>query len=165
MAGYYSANAGPLLKEKLEELAAQNPQDRQSLADEVDFVRMLALQSVALFEASIESGDGAMVTRAASIARDAMEGVATMVEKHVRVKATGEGTIDLAQVDYIVSQIVTIIEKRVAIVDTSLADKIIADIRDIRMPDTQHTGGADPTAIAHDVIETLALMEGSVPTA
>jgi len=163
MAGYYSANAGPLLKAKLEELAAMAPQDRTSLSDEVDFVRMLALQSVALFEATIQSGDAALQTRAASIARDAMESVATMVEKHSRVRATSEGTIDLQQVDYIISQMVNIIERHVAVKNKAMADRIIADIRNIRMPDMQHTG-ADATVVAADVIDTLKLMEGSVPT-
>lgn len=164
MAGYYSMNAGPLLKAKLEQLAAQAPQDRQSLSDEVDFVRMLALESVALFEATIESGKADLQSRAAAIARGAMESVATMVEKHARVKATSESTIDLEQVDYIIAQIVRIIEHRVAAVNKPLADKVIADISDIRMPDTQHSA-TDPRDIAHDVIATLKLMKGSVPTA
>ncbi len=162
MAGYYSVNAGPALKAKLEELAQSSPGDRMSLKEEVDFVRMLALEAVALFDAALVSTDDGTKARAAACARGAMESVAGMVEKAARVRSVAQDTIDLEQVDYIVAQVVQIIERRVARVNKELADEIMADIADIKMPDVQHR---DSRAIAEDVVQTLRAMNGTIPEA
>lgn len=141
---FYSRRAGPELRKVLEEQASSSPDERMSLLEEVDLMRMLALENVQMFEAiCIENRKGtdgaepsnelkAMVT---SSCRRALEAVTETVLKAAKTRSLNEAVVDVQQIDYIVAQILAAIETRVKPVDELLYDQLSEDLKKIRLPE------------------------------
>lgn len=142
--GYYSQNAGPRLRQVLEELRTAPPEERMSLADEIDLARMLTERHVRIFEATCvgeQSDKASDELKAAAIAglRRALSHVSDMVTKAAKVRALHDGTVDAEGVDYIVAQVVKIVEDEIRDKDPSMADRVVARMEQIRLPQNTRT--------------------------
>tara|TARA_R110002096_G_C14661938_1_gene728472 strand:- start:62393 stop:63148 length:756 start_codon:yes stop_codon:yes gene_type:complete len=169
---WYSKHAGDALRGKLDEMRDAPPDERISLESEIDMARVLAIQSVAIFdkvcvqnETGTSTHEQAAVLRAqATIAcRDAMAFVAGIVDKAARVRSVSDGTIDVELVGYIVHQVQAVIERHITPLEggKALVDKIAEDLNDIRMPSAQH-GEKSADERAADIRNSLKGMDLSV---
>lgn len=150
MAGFYSKHAGPKLKQ-LMEAAADGGKDRLSLDEEIDLTRTLALRAIQLYEVACldetQSAKTSVDQKAAAIAgaRNAMSHVADLVTKAAKIRALDANLAVAPAVDFVVQQVLKAIEEEIVPSDKELADRVIARIDEIRLPDT---GG--PTTIVID---------------
>ncbi len=170
--GWYSKYAGDALSAKLEEMRSAPPDERISLESEIDVARVLAAQTLQIFDLVVVQGEvgtadeeTARVMKAqASIAlRDAMSFVAGIIDKAARVRTLSEGTIDVELVGYIVHQVQKVIEKRVVALPNgrAICDLIVEDMQGIKMPQTQHTM-VDASDRAREVRGLMAAMDITV---
>lgn len=149
VANWYSKYAGPLLRDKLEEMRAAPPDQRVALESEIDMARVLAAQTIACFDKICVQGEVGsadettaqlMRAQATVAARDAMSFVAGIVDKAARVRSLSEGTIDLELVNYIIVQVQKIIEQRIVPLPNGvkLCNQIVEDMKGIALPNQMH---------------------------
>jgi len=135
LAGLYSRRAKKRLAALLEDAAAA---DRASLEEEVDLSRVLCARAVKTFEAVCleepQVEDKAKLARmratATSTLRSALSHVGSMVQAHRKV--VSETALDARAADYVVAQVVKILQERVADDDLRLA--IVQDLEELKVP-------------------------------
>lgn len=147
MAAYYSRSVSPLLRQKLEELAAMSPEERYGINEEIDIARQLSMRALALFDAAHYPPDGKEVSletriTAQSALRSALNFVGELVLKGSRARALNESSVDADQLAYITDQVTIIIEEEIADVDRAMADRVVERIRGIKMPTRKGVGAA-----------------------
>lgn len=172
---WYSKHAGAALQAKLDEMRNAPPDERISLESEIDMARVLALQSVAIFDKVCVQGETGtadaetartMNAQATIACRDAMSFVAGIIDKAARVRASSSGTVDLELMGYLVHQVQAVIERHIVPLEGghALCDKITADLNAIKLPDKQHhSATAEERAI--EIREALHAMDLSVTPA
>lgn len=145
---WYARRAGPVLRERLEEMRAAAPDERHSLADEVDLARLLAERNVAIYDAVVVQGKGSddLKTAATAGLRSALNHVSDIVGKAARVHAVSSTVVELEHIDYVLQQVVRIVEEQVAAVDKKLADGVIDALGDIKLPEDRVGEDAEETA-------------------
>lgn len=133
----YSRNVGPRLQEKLEELANEDPMQRNSLRAESDLARALASSAVHLYDKAEETDDERLKIRAAANMREQLETVSRLVEKAAKVNSLTGGAINVEFLDFITSQVMLIIEKFVVPLPggKDAVDEIAGAIKKIRLPE------------------------------
>lgn len=158
---WYSRRAGPILRERLEELRSANPSERHSLADEVDLARLIAERNVQIYEAAVLEGKGSdeLKAEASAALRAALNHVSEIVSKAAKVHAVSNSVIELEHIDYIVVQMTRAIEEEIAEVDRALADRLIARLGSIKLPEGKESGAEDT---AQAVRAALREIEGSM---
>lgn len=162
----YSRIAGPILREKLEALAALPPDERHCLGEEVDLARVMAEKALRLWEAAHTNGNeekASPETKALAnkALRDALSFVSDLVVKASKVRSTNESTVDVEQLDYIVKQVTHVIEEEIADHDRGMADRVVERLRNIRMPDRSGGGSMSPAELAQALRDGAdAIMDG-----
>jgi len=147
---WYSKHAGASLRERLAEMRNAPPEDRISLDAEIDLARVLAEESVKIFDKVCIEGDtgtmkgherALMQAKATGACREALAFVASVVDKAAKVRASSDYTVDVEHIDYIIHQVQMIIERFVIPLKNGkdLCDKIAVAMKDIKLPDTQHS--------------------------
>lgn len=161
---HYSSRVGPTLKAKLAELAEAAPHERHSLENEIDVMRVAAVEAIAIFEkvciVEVDKTSDGLKAMATSCVRDAMQSVAMMVEKAAKVRAISQATVDLQFLDFIVGQVQKIIERHVTPISLDAVDRIIADLNEIALPDRLHKNTAP--AAARQIREAMAAMDDTI---
>lgn len=166
--GYYSRRASSTLKERLEELAVVEPNRRLSLLEEVDLARVGCERAVQLFEAAClgpDSDKASLETKAAALGvmRASLEHVGKMVADAARARKDSLETVDVEQLDYIVSQILVILEEEIVQEHGRAAfDRCAARFKQIRLPERKGAGGPDRAAIAAMLRGAAGAIETSV---
>ena len=138
MAGLYSRRAGQKLKALLEGAAAA---DRASLEEEVDLSRVLCDRAVRTFEKlcidevpdTLKDKPGklaSMRAKATSQLRQALSHVSSMVLSHRKV--VSETALDAHAAEYVVAQVVKILEERLD--DQDLMETIVHDLEALKVP-------------------------------
>tara|TARA_R100000152_G_C6769237_1_gene195002 strand:+ start:403 stop:900 length:498 start_codon:yes stop_codon:yes gene_type:complete len=159
---WYTRRAGQKLKDALTELKEQSPDERHSLADEIDLARLLAERSVRIYDATVIEGQGSDDLKASATAglRASLNHVTDVVSKAARVHAVSNAVIELEHIDYIVQQVNRIIEEEVADVDKALADRVVERIAGIKLPEKRDEADADETA--RRIRESLSDMDNTI---
>lgn len=136
----YSLRATEKLKQLLERLESA-PDDRKSLADEIDVARAFATEAVALADRAVNSTnpDGtpkqiaeSVKVTAIKIAQEALTHVALLIEKHAKVTAMSDGTLDATQVRALLDQVVRCVQQRVT--SEEEREALLADIEAVNVP-------------------------------
>ena len=142
---WYSRRAGPILKDRLEEMRQANPSERHSLADEVDLARLIAERNVQIYEAAVLEGKGSeeLKAEASTALRSALNHVSDLVSKAAKVHAVSNSVIELEHIDYIVQQMTRAIEEEIAEQDRVLADRLIERLGKIKLPEGKEKGAED----------------------
>lgn len=166
VSNFYARRAGPTLQKLLEELRVSSPEDRHSLAGEIDIARAACLEAVDVFnKVCIESGD--QKGKISDMAKDlsiqilqrSLNNVAELVSKAAKVHSIQSQVFDREVVGHVIEQLTHIIEKKVAVVSPRLADEIIEAIQNIKVPD--RAVKAVMPVQAQDVIKALEEIEAS----
>lgn len=161
--GYYSAGAGTALKTRLEELRALDPSRRHSLAEEVDLARIACEKSVRMFEAACMGEQKASPeAQAASLAllRQSLDHVAELVAKAARARRDSLETVDVEQLDYIVDQVIVILNDEVE--DHAILDRCKERFKKIKIPERKGTGGVDRAQVARMFRDAATAIDESV---
>ena len=159
---WYTRRAGQKLKDAISELKEQSPDERHSLADEIDLARLIAERSVRIYDATVIEGQGSDDLKAAATAglRGALNHVTDIVSKAARVHSVSSSVIELEHIDYVVQQVNRIIEEQVTDVDKALADRIVEAIANIKLPEKRDD--ADAEEQARRIRESLSDMDNTV---
>ena len=160
---WYARRAGPVLRQRLEELRELSPDERHSLSDEVDLARLLAERSLQIYDAAVVQNQGSDDLKAAAVAgmRNALNHVSDIVAKASKVHAVSSSVVELEHIDYVLQQVVRIIEEEVAGVDKKLADTVVDRLSGIKLPEAQGAE-ADAEDKARMLREALADMDSTV---
>ena len=158
---WYTKRAGPILRERLEELRNASPDERHSLADEIDLARLIAERNVRIYDKTVLEGNGSDKLKAAATEglRHALNHVTDIVSKAARVHAVSSSVVELEHIDYILQQVTRVIEEEVADVDKVLADRVIEKFKSIKLPEGQ---GADAEESARLLREAMRDMDQSI---
>lgn len=161
---FYNNNASVALRDKLKEVAAQ-PELRHNLSAEIDIMRVTAQEAVRLYDITcIQNADNKAVSaemkaKATANVKQAMQDISAIVMNASRIRAMDQTTVEIEAINYVVSQVVQIIEK--CVIDEHAKIAIKEEIREIRLPQTGNKTGAQ--AAAEDIRGALAEMEETVP--
>lgn len=165
--GYYSRTAGVELKKRLEELASDDPSRRHSLQEEIDLARIASTRAVALFEAAClgttKASEEAQHLALAGVRR-AIDHVTSVVSAAAKVRSISLETVDVEQLDYIIDQVVMILEEEVLpVAGREALDAVTMRLRTIKLPERRtRNGAADPTAVAKMLRDAAGGIEASV---
>lgn len=135
--GWYSKNAGTKLAAKLEEIAAMGPDERHSLAEEIDISRLLAERALLIFEKTvIDPPPGTEVptelkARASETLRDRLQDVSDMVAKASAVRAKLESVVGVEDIGYVVHQVKKILQEEL---DEVQCRAVTARLDELRLP-------------------------------
>lgn len=174
MHSYYSKATGPILREKLAELARLSPDERHSLQGEIDLSRTMAERALRLYEAACfpdeskqevdpktgkikAASEGAKAASQQNLV-EALNFVGNLVSRASKVHAVNTATVDVEQLEYIVLQVTRIIEEEVADYDKAMADRVVERMRDIRMPERSAAGGT-PQELAQQLRDAAGHIE------
>jgi hypothetical protein len=163
--GYYSRGAGVALKERLAELAGDEPARRHSLAEEVDLARIGCEKAVRLFEAACMGEEKASPdAQAAALAllRQSLDHVAELVAKASKARRDSLETVDLEQLDYMVDQVVMILEEEVRPLGDAVVDRCTARLKSVKIPERRGAQGVDKAAIARMFRDAAGAIDESV---
>jgi hypothetical protein len=163
--GYYSKGAGIALKERLAELRADEPARRHSLAEEVDLARIGCDKAVRLFEAACMGAEKASPdaqAAALSLLRQSLDHVAELVVKASKARRDSLETVDLEQLDYIVDQVVIILEEEVRPLGDDVVDRCTARLKSVKIPERRGAQGVDKAAIARMFRDAAGAIDESV---
>ena len=140
--GFYTRRAGPVLREKIEELEATALNEKLSLEGEVDMARILAERAIALFERACIDPDGvaksSQETKAMAIsaARSALTHVSNLVAEASKTRLINNEVLDTRGVDFVIAQVLEILEKMVRpLVGDEVMTLVIDAFKAIRVPD------------------------------
>ncbi len=155
--GHYSRNAGKTLKSKLEKLAAMDPDERNSLAEEIDLSRLLCERNLKLFDATHYPPEGTVIPEklkvmAAEGLRSALADVTEIVAKSAIVRSRSEGVVGIEDLGYIIHQIKKILE------DEDVDPRVSERLSEIRLPKRGSEMSED------QVIDMLGQLSNSVPS-
>lgn len=139
MGGYYSKHAGPTLKRKLEELAKQTDDQRFSLAEETDVVRLTAAQSMKVFDKICVDGaldkNGKLNLEARATAtmamRASMGAVADILTKAAKIDALRADKMPIENAKWLSERIMRMIYEVVEPKDKRLARKLLKKIEEL----------------------------------
>lgn len=159
---WYTRRAGPILRERLEELRTAAPDERHSLADEVDLARLMAQRNVAIYDTVVLDGKGSDELQAMATAglRGALNHVSEIVSKAARVHVVSSTVIELEHIDYVLQQVTRIIEEEVADKDKAIADAVINRIAEIKLPEQR--GAVDAEDTARELRSALSEMDTTI---
>lgn len=145
---WYTGKAGEALDQAVRKMAG-TPDDRMSLAEEIDIARVAALEAAKAFSMislSDEMVDGkpkfslALKTATTDMMLDRINTVAELVAKHSKIRMLSESVVDIEQLDYITSQVSMILNHRLAnVVEKEYIDLIAQDMRQIKLPERKKT--------------------------
>jgi len=152
---FYSKRLGPTLTARLEELTGAAPSEQLSLLEELSLMRVLAGDTVALYDAAVGTEKTELVANAGMLLRDALRQVADMCEKAARVDALAKDKISIHHLSFVVNQIVRIAAE-VFGDDTTRAAQFEQLIRErVRLPSIQQGTLLTPDADVVDMDSTI----------
>lgn len=159
MAKRYMNNAGPKLRELMLALAKESPDERNSLDDEVDAARLLADQAVQMYDVAVIRGHGDPETQvvACNVLKSALSHVRDIVVASSKVRSTNKAMVDVGAIDYVVTQITSVIEQELRDKYPVLADIIVERIKNLALPKENEKD------IALRLREVIESMDESVP--
>ena len=163
MSSWYAKRAGPILQERLTELRESSPDERHSLADEIDLARLIAERSVCIYDNTVLQDKGSPELKAAATdsLRSSLDHVTDIVAKAARVHAVSSSVVELEHIDYILAQVARLIEEEVSSVDKKLADVVLEKLKMIKLP-VGKSGEADAEDNARLLREAMKDMDDSV---
>lgn len=139
---YYSKHAGKALSTALEEIAGMDPDERNSIAQEVDIARMLATQSLKNFSAvflkehdektSKNLEESGVKPRILENCWEAINNVSEIVAKSAMIRYRSESVVGLEDVQYVINQVLTILQ-RLGVEEDLLAE-LKNEFKTIRLP-------------------------------
>lgn len=138
----YAKSVSKSLAERLKQLSEESPDERASLADEVDVSRMLAERAMRVFDAVVvqekENSQGVKPTPeqkalAIQAVRSAMDSTADLVSKMARVSALTSDKVTFDQIAFVVAQFGQILEAEIK--DPELRAKLQKRIDNINIPE------------------------------
>jgi hypothetical protein len=126
-----------------------------SLLEELSLMRVLAGDTVALYDAAVGTEKTELVANAGMLLRDALRQVADMCEKAARVDALAKDKISIHHLSFVVNQIVRIAAE-VFGDDTTRAAQFEQLIRErVRLPSIQQGTLLTPDADVVDMDSTI----------
>ena len=164
--GYYARTVGVALKDRLLELQREEPARRHSLADEVDLARVATYRAVELFEAACMGEERAspdLQASAIGLLRHSLDHVADLVMKASKARRDSLETVDVEQLDFMVDQIVAVLEEEIRPLGEDAVDRCVERLRGIRIPDRKGAGAApDRAQLARMFRDAAGAIEESV---
>ena len=163
MTSWYARRAGPILQDRLNELREASPDERHSLADEIDLARLIAERNVRIYDKTVIEDQGSDELKAAATdsLRSSLNHVTEIVSKAARVHAVSSSVVELEHIDYILTQVARIIEEEVASLDQKLATVVMERMALIKLPEGK-SGEANAEDNARLLREAMEEMNSSV---
>lgn len=141
---FYSKVLTKTLADFVAECADIDPTERLGLMEELDLMRHAAMLPISLYNQAVENGKHAVIEIAASGMKQALNDLANMAERIVRMDAARKDKISVHTIEYVVNQIVRIMYEKL---DEDEAKEIEATIRSkVKLPKS----GVDGTSITPD---------------
>ena len=162
--GYYSRNVSLTLREKLEELERMSPEERFSLAEEIDLARTMASKALQLYDLAFHGEtevDEKSKSTAYSLMQDALKFVADIVKKAAEAKKIHESTVDFEQVAYLTRAITKIVQEEIADVDRSMADRVVERLNAIKIPERK-SNVTTPEDLARQLRDAATVIEDAM---
>ena len=139
MPGFYSKHVGPTLKKKLEELANLTDDERYSLNEEADAVRLTAVESMKVFDVVCIQGkldkDGKPNLESRQMAtqamRDSMDAVADIISKSAKIDALRADKMPIENAKWLAERIMRIVHDVIEPKDKRLAKKVLKKIEEL----------------------------------
>ena len=151
--GYYSRNAGKRLADKLDALASMDPDERNSLTEEIDLNRLLAERALKAFEAT-HYGDKEVSEKLKALAaqnlRDALQDVTEVVAKSAIIRSRSAEVVGIEDLGFIIHQIKKILDEE------DVDPRVIDRLDEIKLPKRGSEMGQD------EILETLGQLRDSV---
>lgn len=143
---WYSKRAGTEVTKALADMAKGGPDERHSIAEEIDLARLAATDAVKLFGAIVltphpkadegQDYSSELKAKAADMMLQKLERVSELVLKSSKIRVMHEGTVNAEGIAYIAAQVSTIMRNRLdGIVAPSVMEAIIDDIKAIKLPE------------------------------
>jgi hypothetical protein len=147
----------------LQELREASPDERHSLAEEIDLARLIAERNVRIYDKTVIEGQGSAELQAAATEslRSSLDHVTDIVAKAARVHAVSSSVVELEHIDYILQQVSRVIEEEVVSVDKKLADTIQEKLQAIKLP-AGKSGEADAEENARLLRDAMKDMDRSI---
>ena len=135
---YYASSVGTALKAKLSQLAAQSPERKHSLNDEIDVNRIIASEYIQVWDQTFSNPEASELDRVAAghAVRNALRDVGITIERASRVRTLHEATANIEILAFVVDQMIRIIEDRLHDQPDGreLARQIQEDINKVTLP-------------------------------
>lgn len=139
--GRYANKVSEPLKKRLEALASEGPDERASLAEEVDLSRIMLERAVLIYDRVVvnptknaegREPDEVLKGSATGILQEALATTASMVEKMAKITALSKDKVTIEQIDFVVAQISQIIEAEVE--NEIIRDRILKKLQELEIP-------------------------------
>lgn len=133
---YYGKRLAPKLTELVNLSRGDTPTERLSLQDEVDMMRVIATKQLdkVLATALSDTADLQVQLAAIELSKKTLSDVALMVDKAARVRALATDAATVDDIEFVMNQVVGIIQSVVLPVDPILAQTVITQIENVKMP-------------------------------
>lgn len=157
----------PKLVKTFEEFAKESPEERMSLADEIDAARMLAEDSFKKLGAVLEKKDASPKLRALAQAhvKSCIEFVSDVVAKAAKVNQMSERTFDFQVIDAVLAQVFRVVRDVVQARDEGLHNELVQGINSIKLPSRDASGTTSPEQTAEQIRDALSEMRETIPKA
>lgn len=136
MGGFFSKHAGDALKRRLAAVA-QSEQERLSLSEEVDVARLVALDSMQLWEAAQQSDNPATRGQACELVRQSIDHITETVKRAATVRQLVGANVAVEDVGYVVAQVQKILNDELGGSEAGRAvlERLTARIDEIKLPE------------------------------
>lgn len=158
---FYGKNFSPKLRDLIQiSNADTSPGDKLTLSEEVQIVRAVTGAQLDHFmeEAFNPANTPEERVGAAEIVKKCMTDVAAIVDKAARVRSLATDAATVEDIEYVINQVVGIVQQVVEPVDPILSRTLQDQISNIRLPG-RHRDLPDPAKLLHKAVEEINTIE------
>lgn len=135
MASFFSRHAGETLKKRLAEIAGAE-QERLALNEEVDIARLMALESMQMWEAAQKSDNSATRGQAVALVRQSIDHITETVKRAATVRQLVGDSMSAEDVGYVVAQVQKILDAELGSTDAGreVLKRVTKQLEEVRLP-------------------------------
>jgi hypothetical protein len=124
----YRKHMSKTLQERLDEFLDQSQEEQLALYEELSMMRMMAVDSIKMYDAACQSRKPEAVTIASEMLKESLEAVSSMVKACADIESKATDKVSIRQLNLFVLQICRAVRRIVGEENVELAQKIINEI-------------------------------------